>query len=196
VRALAIVVALLGLAGLAHAGEPRADASLQLAVTHHGTFDETDVGAGAQLSYRLTSWLAADAHFNWFPGDLGTPAFSSSRTQGLLGLRVGPHLDRGSVYAAARPGFLRFSEAPAPFPCILIYPPPLGCSLAGGTTAFAMDLAAGYQAVPGGDVVVRLEVGDGLVRYPGPALDADGEAHPGAFWKHSLRFTLSVGLRF
>ncbi len=186
----------LGLAGSAHAGEPRADVGVQLTLTHHGTFDDTDVGAGAQISYRLTRWLAADAHLNWFPGDLGAPAFSGSRSQGLLGLKVGRDLGRSGAYAAVRPGFLRFAEAPAPFACILIYPPPLSCSLGQGKTSFAMDLAAGYQVLSGDDLVLRSELGDGLVRYGGPAFDADGEAHQEAFWKHSLRFTAEVGWRF
>lgn len=195
VALLPALLVLLAATPAARAGDSRFDASLQLSVTQHGTFDETDAGGGAQVSYRLTGWLALDAHLNWFPGDLGDPAFSGSRTQGLLGVKVGPHLDRNGVYAAVRPGFLRFGEAPAPFACILIYPPPLNCSLAAGETAFALDLTAGYQVLAGENTVLRVEVGDGLVRYPGPAI-TDSELHEGSFWEHSLRVTLAVGWRF
>ena len=191
-----MALALLAATPTARAQDSRFDASLQASLTQHETFDETDFGGGAQLSYRLTGWLAIDAHLNWFPKDLGDPAFSSSRTQGLVGLKVGKDLARSSVYGAVRPGFLRFGEAPEAFACILIFPPPLACSLAGGETTFALDLAAGYQALAGDDVVVRLELGDGMVRYPGPAIDGDGEAHQDAFWKHGLRVTLAVGWRF
>jgi hypothetical protein len=192
----ALALALLAAAPAARAQGSRFDASLQLSITRHGTFDETDAGAGARLSYRLTGWLGIDAHLNWFPKDLGDPAFSSSRTQGLVGLKAGRDLTRSGVYGAVRPGFLRFGEAPQAFACILIFPPPLACSLAAGETAFTLDLAAGYQLLAGDDVVVRFELGDGMVRYPGPAIDGDGEAHQDAFWKHGLRATVSVGWRF
>jgi hypothetical protein len=195
VALLPALLVLLAATPAARAGDSRLDASLQLSVTQHGTFDETDVGGGAQISYRLTGWLALDAHLNWFPGDLGDPAFSGSRTQGLLGVKAGPHLGRSGVYAAVRPGFLRFGEAPAPFACILIYPPPLECSVAAGETALALDLMAGYQALLGERTILRLEVGDGLVRYPGPAI-TDREIEDDAFWKHGLRVTVAVGWRF
>lgn len=192
----ALALSLLAAAPAAQAQDSRFDASLQLSITRHGTFDETDAGAGVQLSYRLAGWLAIDAHLNWFPKDLGDPAFSGSRTQGLVGLRAGEDLTRSGFYGAVRPGFLRFGETPEVFACILIFPPPLVCSLAQGETTFSLDLTAGYQALASDDLVLRFEVGDGLVRYPGPAIDGEGEVHQDAFWKHGLRVTVSAGWRF
>ena len=91
----------------AHAADPaRADASLEVATVSYGEFDETAVGIGARFSYRALDWLAIDGGLTFAPGDLGDrAAFSGSQLEGLFGLRAGPRLGEGSVYASLRSGF-------------------------------------------------------------------------------------------
>jgi hypothetical protein len=182
---------------LGHAADPRrADVTLELAATRYGEFDETGVGFGARLSYRAIDWLAVDGGLLFAPGDLGKPAFSGAQREGLFGLRAGPRLGRGSVFAAVRSGFVTFSKAPEPLLCIAIFPPPLRCALAGGHTAFAVTLGGGGEIPFGGHGLVRLEAGDLLLKYPGPALTKDGAVLEDSFWRHNLRAALSVGFRF
>src|SRR5450432_784778 len=88
----------------AQAADHRADVSLQVSVRSLHTFDETEAGFGARLSYRLTRWLAADGEVNLFPADIGSPAFSGSRREELGGLRAGPHLGRTGVFLGLRAG--------------------------------------------------------------------------------------------
>jgi hypothetical protein len=177
------------------ADEPRADASLRLGVSDYGRLAATDVSFGVGLSYRLTSWLATDAVLALAPSNLGDPAFSGSRTEGALGFRLGPHLARTGVYAAVRPGFVKFAEPGEPTVCILIFPPPLRCTLATGKSVFALDLAGGLQ-LSNHRGLLRFEVGDRLVKYPGPILDADFEPREGGFWSHNLAASVAAGVCF
>jgi hypothetical protein len=177
-----------------------AERPLELAVrgawTDYSQFDESDLGVGGEASYRFTDWLAADAQLTFFPSDLGEPApFSGSRLEGLFGLRLGHRFGGAGLYAAVRPGFVAFSEPSEPRACILIFPPPLACSL-GGQDVFALAYGAGLELVPGERLVLRAEVGDLLLKYSGPAFDEDMEVFEESLWSHNLRATLSVGLRF
>jgi hypothetical protein len=184
------------LAGPAAAQDRRGDVSLQLSARQLHEFDEGEVGVGARLSYRLNAWLAADGEVNLFPGDAGSPAFSGSRLEGLVGLRGGPHLGRTGVYLALRAGAVRFSEAPEPFACILIFPPPLECALAGGDTVPTVQTSLGFEAYLGERMVVRVEAGDQLLRYSGPAFTPDRETFEDSLWSHNFKASASVGLRF
>jgi hypothetical protein len=173
-----------------------AELAVRGAWTDYAEFDESDFGFGGEASYRFTDWLAADAQLTFFPSDLGEPAsFSGSRFEGLFGLRLGHRLGGAGLYAAVRPGFVDFSEPSDPLACILVFPPPLVCTL-GGKSVFALNYGAGLEVLPGERLVVRAEVGDLMLKYPGPAFDEDMEVFEDSLWSHNLRATLSVGLRF
>ena len=176
--------------------DQRGDVSVQVSVRSLHEFDETEAGFGARLSYRLSRWLAADGEVNFFPGDAGSPAFSGSRLEGLAGIRGGPHLGRTGVFLALRGGAVRFSEAPEPFACIAIFPPPLVCTLAGGDTVPTMQLTGGFEMFPGDRVAVRVEAGDQLLHFSGPAFTADRQVIEKGFWSHNFKASASVGLRF
>jgi hypothetical protein len=191
-----VIVFVVLLSGLVHAQDRRGDVSLQASVRSLRELDATEVGLGARLSYRLTRWLAADGETSLFPGDAGSPAFSASRLEGLMGLRGGPHLEQGGVYLALRAGAVRFSEAPAPFPCILIFPPPLQCGIAAGKTVPSVQASAGFEAHPRERMVVRVEAGDQGLGYSGPAFARNGEIFEDRLWSHNFKAAVSVGLRF
>ena len=109
---------------------------------------------------------------------------------------MGPRLGRTGLFLGLRGGAVRFSEAPEPFPCILIFPPPLNCAIAGGDTLPAVQLTGGFEAFPSDRLFVRVETGDQLLRYHGPAFTADREVIDGGLWSHNFKATASVGWRF
>src|SRR3954468_14325484 len=113
-----IVLTSLVLTGLApaRAADARSELSLQVPVRSLHEFDDTETGIGARFSHRLRGWLAAEGEVNFFPADVGTPAVSGSRLEGLAGVRGGPHLDRTGVFLALRAGAVHFSAAPESFP--------------------------------------------------------------------------------
>jgi len=161
-------------------------------------FDTTDVGFGARVSWNPSALLGTEAEMTFYPDDLGVEGaeFSRSRVEGLFGVTVGPVIGRVRPFGMVRPGFVIFQEASNPVACILIFPPPLSCTLAAGTTVFALDIGGGLELFPTARTFVRLDAGDRMLRYPGPALSSDGTAREGAFFSNDFRFAIGAGLRF
>jgi len=160
-------------------------------------FDQTDLGLGAQFGYRLTTNVVLEAELSLYPADLTEEApFSASRLEGLFGVRAGRIWRKMGVYGKVRPGFLRFAAAPEPIVCILIFPPPLNCSLASGSTSLAVDLGGVFELYPSPRSFIRFDVGDEMVRFHGPVLRTGGVELEEAFMTHNFRFTIGVGTRF
>lgn len=169
----------------------------QLATVTSGEFDSTDIGVGGRLSWHPVSLLGLEGEFNVFPSDFpDDPAFSGSRFEGLFGATVGPRLGALRPFAKFRPGFVSYSEAPEPFACILIFPPPLNCTMAAGQTLFAMDIGGGIELYPSRGTFLRVDVSDRAVRYPSPAIASDGTVQDEDFFGHDFRFTVGGGVKF
>jgi hypothetical protein len=171
-------------------------AGVHLAAIDSGEFNESDIGVGGRLSWHPGGLVGIEGELGLFSGDFaGRPAFSRRRIEGLFGITAGPRVGRLRVFAKARPGFVRFNEAPQPFACILIFPPPLSCAMAGGETVGAIDLGGGAEWSIGRNAL-RIDVGDRMMRYPGPALSSDRTAHEESFFGHDLRVAIGAGFGF
>jgi hypothetical protein len=181
----------------AQAGADRFQIGAQLASVASGEFDSTDVGVGVRFSWHPISLLGAEAELDLYPRDFPrSPAFSRSRVEALFGITAGPRIGRVRPFAKLRPGFIAFREAPGPIACIAIFPPPLSCTLAAGATVFALDVGGGLEYFPATRLFLRIDLGDRLVKYPGPALDASFKAQSSAFFGHDFRLGLGAGVRF
>lgn len=156
-------------------------------------FDETDVGLGGRFAWLPTGIIGIEAEINVYPEEF---VFSSSRVEGLFGVTVGPRFDRVRPFAKLRSGFLNVGDAPRPFACILIYPPPLSCELASGRTLAAFDLGGGVEMSVTRRTFVRVEAGDRIVMYPGPVIDRNRVVQDDSFFGHDFRFAAGAGLRF
>jgi hypothetical protein len=174
------------------------EAGAQVVVVASGEFDTTDVGVGGRFGWKMSSLLGVEAEMSFFPQNLDDRVrdFSASRVEGLFGVTVGPMLGRVRPFAKARPGFVNFSEASGPLICIAIFPPTLPCAMAGGDTLFALDFGGGVELFPSDRTFIRLDLGDRLLRYHGPAIDSDGDVHDGTFFGHDLRLGVGGGIRF
>ena len=149
------------------------------------------------MSWRPGGWFGADAELTFYPSDVADdPVFSASRVEGLFGVTVGPRLGAIRPFVKFRPGFVRFAEAPEPFPCIAIFPPPLACQLAAGDTVFALDIGGGIEFRTTESTFVRVDAGDRAVRYPGPTIDGDGSLKEDSFFSHDFRFQIGGVVRF
>lgn len=171
------------------------EVGVQVPSANSGEFDTTDVGVGARIAWR-TGWFGVEAEFDGYPGDFpGGAAFSSGRMEGLFGATVGPRIGRVRPFARLRPGFMTFQQAPDPFGCIAIFPPPLSCTLAAGRTVFAFDAGGGIEISATPRTFLRVDAGDLLVKYPGPTTDQDFDRRE-SFFSHDFRFAAGVGFRF
>lgn len=162
-------------------------------------FEITDVGIGLEAAWHLTRQLTIDGTLAWFPGETEFEINSVAgqhRVLGLVGVRSGITRGRFDVYGRSRVGFLRFGEQDAVI-CTLIFPATLGCRLAGGYTAFAMDLGGGISTRLNSDDRVRLrfDIGDLLVRYNFAAHRPSGKSTDG-FVGHNLLTSIGVDWRF
>ena len=170
------------------------EAAAQIAVAHSSEFDHGDTGVGGRFAWRPTALIGAEAEMNVYPrGFPSASSFSSSRIEGLFGVTVGPRLARVRPFAKLRPGFLAFRGQPVV--CILIFPPPLSCVLAAGRTVFALDAGGGVDVFATERTVVRVDVGDRLLKYPGPSFH-NGRATQESFFSHDVRFSVGAGVRF
>jgi hypothetical protein len=184
-------------AALAQSNEPRLEIGVQIPVVASGEFDDTDVGVGGRIAWHPIGLAGVEAEINYYPSDFAEPrGFSRSRLEGLFGVTAGPRIGRIRPFAKVRPGFLQFREAPGPFPCILIFPPPLSCVLASGRTTFALDIGGGVDVAATSRTFLRVDAADRLVRYPGPAFTSGFTRREDGFFSHDFRLAVGGGLRF
>ena len=175
----------------------RVELGVQITAVGSSQFDAADLGFGGRISWHPVRLVGIESELDFYPRDFpGGQPFSRSRTEALFGATVGPAFERVRPFGRLRAGFVRWSEAPEPYACILIYPPPLSCSLASGRTLFALDIGGGVEVFSSPRTFVRFDGGDRLLRYPGPVLDDSGSSREAAFFSHDFRFAVSGGLRF
>lgn len=197
IGAVAALVLVLNGPALAQTSWEHFEVGAQLPVARSGKFDRSDTGIGGRFAWRPTPMLGIEAEIDLYPQDFpGGTAFSGRRVEGLFGATVGPTFSRVRPFARVRPGFVQFGQAPQPFACIAIFPPPLSCALAAGRTVFALDVGGGVDVAATRKTFVRADVGDRLVRYPGPVFDRGRTSRESAFFSHDFRFAIGAGLRF
>jgi hypothetical protein len=194
VRRVARVVALFTLLMPALASaQDRFDVGAHVAVARSSEFDDTDTGVGGRFSWHPVALIGADAEMTFYPASFpDANGFSRSRIEGLFGVTVGPRLGGIRPFARLRPGFLTFRGQPAV--CILIFPPPLSCQL-DGRTVLALDIGGGAEIFPTGRSVIRVDVGDRALKYPGPSF-RNGRVSQDSFYSHDFRVSAGAGVRF
>jgi hypothetical protein len=174
------------------------EGALHITAAQWGEFDGTDVGIGGRFTWRPVSLVGVDAELDWYPSEFPSeaPAFSGNRFEGLFGVTVGPQLNRVRPFGKIAGGFLRSAEAPEPFACIAIFPPPLSCVMAAGQTLPAVELGGGIQFDAASRTFARVDVGARWLRYPGPSFRSFPSVAAADFWAAGLRLSIGGGLKF
>lgn len=175
----------------------RFEAGAQVTAARSSQFDATEVGVGGRFGWRATDTIGLEAEVDLYPSDFPDDGivFSGARVEGLFGVTAGPTFDRLRLFARLRPGFLSVREAPAPFACVAIFPPPLECVLGAGRTLFALDVGGGVEVELSSTMFLRVDVGDRLLKYPGPVFE-NGQSREEGFFRHDFRFAAGGGLKF
>lgn len=182
----------------AAAQDARVELGVQVASAQSGQFDARDAGVGGRVAWRPVPLVGLEAEVNVYPRRFpDRRPFSRTRVEGLFGVTAGVAFGPIRPFARLRPGFVDVRESPDPFPCILIYPPPLACALAAGRTLFALDAGGGVEVALTPRTFVRVDLGDRLVRYPGPVFESNPRRiRDGSFFGHDVRLATGAGLRF
>jgi hypothetical protein len=162
-------------------------------------FDGSDPGVGGLFAWYPMAFLGTEAETTFYPANLrvknGTP-YSRSRLEGLFGVTVGPVVGRLRPFGAVKTGFVTVQRSPGLLACVAIFPTTLPCVLASGETVAATVIGGGLEVFATGRAKLRFEFGDRVMRYPGPAIDAEGRSHSATFSEHELRITVGAGIRF
>lgn len=176
---------------------PKFEASVHAAIARSGEFDATDPGVGVLFGWKPVRSVGLEMEFTAYPTEFPDKGgFSASRFEFYGGGTIGPNFGPLRAFVKVRPGFLHFAGASEPFACIAIFPPPLACTLGGGRTMFAVDLGGGAELSAGRHAFARVDVGDRVLRYPGPSFDTNRVVHDDAFVSHDFRLTMGGGFRF
>ena len=173
------------------------EASVHLASSQWSEFEGTDIGVGGRLTWKPIELIGVEGDLTWYPGEFppdGVP-FSGNRFEGLFGVTVGPRLPGFRPFVKAGAGFMNMGEADALIACIAIFPPPLSC-IVGGETMQAFEIGGGVELLPTGRALIRFDVTDRVLKYPGPSIARDRQVRDEDFWGHALRFTVGAGWRF
>jgi len=165
-----------------------------------------EAGYGPRFGYNLTKQLALESEFNFFT--LDREVRGGSKTQGLFGVKAGQKFERFGVFGKARPGFVRFKRGDYVIArgCVQVFPPPLSCYDSVATTNFAFDLGGVVELYASEQLVVRIDVGDTMIRFRRRNVAArDPSLPPGlrlfvfplpAETRHNLQASVGFGFRF
>ena len=189
----------------AQSDPPKLEVGAQFATLRLSEFDKVDTGVGGRISYDFTEHIAVEGEVNFFfPTDrfdaflaLSSSAIriatGSHRIEGLFGLKVGARSKWVGVFAKVRPGFLHFTRDEFN-PLILAPINPHYKTEAG----FALDFGGGIEFRPSRRNVVRLDLGDTVIRFSRlrqlPVVILNQQ--PVHFTSHNFQLNAGIGFRF
>lgn len=169
----------------------------QFASLRQRVFDFKDFGFGGRFTYHPVRFLGLETEVNFFPRGMDNVlTFSASRTQALFGIKAGPRFSRFGVFARVRPGIIHYAPARERSVCltILVYPPPLECRIALGSTNFVLDSGGGFEVYPSRRSTIRFDVGDTAIQYD--AANTRLGTFMEKFRNHDLQVNIGFGYRF
>jgi hypothetical protein len=149
-------------------------------------------GIGGRFTYNLNDSLAIDSELNFFTRENRkntSRVVGGKPIEGLFGLKVGKRFERAGVFGKVRPGFLSFSHT-------------ISSGLGGIGTPFsrrthlAVDVGGVFELYPSHKVLVRVDVGDTIIRYGEENVEGGLIPVVNASTRHSLQFSAGVGYRF
>lgn len=148
-------------------------------------------GIGGRFTYNLNDSLALDSEVNFFLRE--NRGFTSRRVggrpvQALFGVKAGKRFEKAGVFGKVRPGFLSFSETISSG--LGSFAPQFS-----RRTHFNLDVGGVVEFYPSRRAVVRVDVGDTIIRYgeenlPGALSPFDGAT------RHNLQLNAGVAYRF
>lgn len=166
-------------------------------------FPRREVGVGGRLTYNLNSHFALEAEVNFFPRNyrkVRTNFTGGRLTEGLFGLKAGIRRNKFGIFGKIRPGFMSSGRAE-----IAHFPTGNGPDRQNPfgfedmrATQFALDLGGVFELYPSRRTILRFDVGDTIVRYPGiPFIHfPEGSINEKALYSHKVQFSAGFALRF
>ena len=160
--------------------------------------DSTESGIGARFGVRINRFLTAESEFNFFPESrFGNSGFEQM-AQGLIGVKSGYSNGRVGIFGKFRPGFLNFPKISPPRSLCQFAGDTLICNQTGRTDyRLAFDLGGVVEFYPAQNYVIRVDVGDTMIRFKGdifPTFPTPTRVRDG--FCHNLQVSAGFSFRF
>ena len=159
------------------------------------TGDSTVNGIGGRLTYNLNETFAIDGEGTFFPSAHLNNEEIGQKMQAFVGVKAGVRNKWVGAFAKARPGVMWFGEFTSRGSCS---PTSFGsvCGVA-HETDFALDLGGVVEFYPAERAIIRVDVGNTLVRYQDRQLGTFGNpvVLDGGF-KSNFQVSLGFAWRF
>ena len=157
--------------------------------------DETVRGLGGRFAYNINEHFAIDAEGSFFPEAHFWNEGRGQKMQGFVGVKAGVRKQKVGVFAKARPGVMWFGEFPSRGSCSTTSFGSV-CGVA-HEKDFAMDLGGVLEFYPAERVIIRMDVGDTLIRYPDRnVVRGNVVTFFPAETKSNFQFSIGFGWRF
>ena len=160
-------------------------------------------GVGGRFTFNVNRKVALEAEINFFPRDFEkfTTNFTGGRLiEGLFGVKSGIRRKKLGFFGKCRPGFessghaniSNFPNGNGPDPNNRF-----GIEFI-RATQFAVDVGGVVELYPSRRTIVRFDLGDTMVRYPGVQFVhfPDGALIVKTVWSHKPQFGVGFGFRF
>ena len=156
-------------------------------------FGETVNGLGGRFGYNFNKNLALDTEFSFFPEThLGNSQFGQ-KTQAFAGIRAGARSRYVGLFAKARPGVMFIGEVTSGFNCNSTS---FGRTCRPSHNNFALDAGGVLELYPSPRAIVRLDVGDTIVRIRNATTGVIGSPTVTSDTTHNFQFSVGFGYRF
>jgi hypothetical protein len=158
------------------------------------SFDDTQTGVGARVTYNFNRSIAAEAEINFFPQKQFILTADGNAIQAQFGVKLGKRFEKFGLFGKVRPGFLSVDRVGS------YIPGSAGDLKIERQAFFTTDIGGVLELYPSRRTVVRLEAGDTAIRHPtlfGPVsfLDPTVQLIRPAKFNHNFQFTAGVSFR-
>lgn len=163
----------------------------------------SEPGFGGRFAYNLSKHVALESEVNFFPRNYQgfiTNHTGGRITQGLFGVKAGVRKQRFGIFGKARPGFMRhhrtvenvnFPNGNGPDPRDRF-----GFEF-GSSTHAALDVGGVLEHYPSRHTILRLDVGDTIVRYANiPVFNTNRGFINVTEYQHNAQISIGFGFRF
>lgn len=166
-------------------------------------FPRKEAGGGGRIAYNLNSHIAIEGEVDFFPRNYHRVVsnFTGGRIiEGLFGVKSGIKKKNFGIFAKGRPGFESSGSAE-----IAHFPNGNGADRQNPfgfeqirSTQFALDMGGIFELYPSKRTIVRLDLGDTMVRYPRIPFThfPDGTTVEKTVYSHKLQFSAGFSFRF
>jgi hypothetical protein len=194
----ATIILSLSVEALPQASDHRLEVGMQYTSMQVSVLDSTESGIGGRFGVKVNRYLTAEGEFNFCPESrLGNSGFEQ-KGQGLIGVKSGYSNRRIGLFGKFRPGFVQFPMLKLPAGLCRVAGDTVVCSRTGRTGhRLAFDLGGVAEFYPAPNYVIRVDVGDTMVRFkddtfftfPNPTRVKDG-------FSHNLQVSAGFSFRF